>query len=372
MDGIFAALFMCLFVLVLAIVGSAVAMWLVTRSVRRRITSGDVALVPLATDAALSGSGLSLEEARELRNVFMRTVAPRPEEIYYWARSRYPDATPDELATKIIQAEAHKCGFVGFTTGFPGAFALPLTLPVDLYLTGRLQASMIQALVYVYAREIDPDDLARVKWMVLLGGGSLANSLTQFLLKVVGGSTVRAFPILGAVAAYAANYFLSQAAGRAAMAHLSGAIAGVDTGRLITQAQAATQRLGATTGQLVRALPERLPLPGLAAPAEVLHARQVHAAPTPANVTPAPVEPYLEVGQTVTLETAVFPTPEPAPHVHAEGDTAPTAGAEPDPQGPTQEDASASAQTTCLACAQPNPADYRFCIGCGGKLEGVA
>lgn len=391
MEGIFAALFMCLFVLALAIVGSVVAMWLVTQSVRRRITSGDVALVPLAADAALSGGGLSLEEARQLRNVFMRTVSPKPEEIYYWARSRYPDATPDELAMKIIQAEAHKCGFVGFTTGFPGAFALPLTLPVDLYLTGRLQASMIQALVYVYAKDIDPDELARMKWMVLLGGGSLANSLTQFLIKVVGGSTVRAFPILGAVAAYGANYFLSQAAGRAAMAHFSGATSRVDTGRLLAHAQAATQRLGATTGSLMRALPAGLAAGNSSAgrPTELLLARQAgSSAPLPAApalatdaappAAPEPAQPPVPATLLNDAEAGapppapLEPAQSPAPAAYAEAGAPPPAAAVPTPLEPEAGPSPAPAQVTCAACGQPSPAFYRFCAGCGGKLEGDA
>lgn len=134
LDGSFVfSLFACLFVVFICIVGSIAATLLLGRSMLRRTTGpADTSLSHKSATSLAHGSapgtltqvggvpGMALNDAIELRNLVLRTIAPRPQEIVYLARARHPHATPDELARKIIAGEASKCGFIGFVTGVPG------------------------------------------------------------------------------------------------------------------------------------------------------------------------------------------------------------------------------------------------------------
>jgi hypothetical protein len=336
-ETILGGLVTCLFVLAIAVIASIVAAVLLSNSLRRK-SSGS--LVAGGGASAVGTGGLSLNELRDIRNIVWRTVSPRSDEVLALAFKNNPHADRDVVARKIIDTEASKCGFIGFITGAPGLFALPLTLPIDLYTTGRLQASMIEALVMLYEPDIDADEVQRTKVMVLLGGGSLAKSAAQLMLKVAGGSAVRAIPLLGAIAGFAANYFLTQAAGRAAQAHFSRRRPSLDHQPVI-EGMPAVPRLPHSLGNTPQ-LGSVFEHPDHLAPATgVTQALVLPAAP---SFPPQPSEARSLVN---TAIGDVLPSVDPTP-----------AGDEPD------------RLRACAACGEQNQKHYQFCAGCGQTLVG--
>lgn len=237
MESVMGAVGFCMVVLVIAILASIIASHLVYRSMKQRTKSVTRAYV---RDGRISSAGeivsgdsmLSLDESIEVRGLIMRTIAPRPEELVVWAQRKWPNLSREELARKMVSTTAGKCGFIGFVTGAPGLFALPVTLPIDIVATGRLQASMIQALAYIYETDDDPDAIQRRGLMVMVGGGSLARSITRLSIKLIGPSLLKAVPVLGAIAGYAANYALAHVAGRVAIAHFSGTTSAANINRI--------------------------------------------------------------------------------------------------------------------------------------------
>lgn len=327
MDGVFASLALCMAVLLISLVASVAASYLVVRSMKRR-TGATTALTtqprPMIVQGAptLDGAGrptgdamLTFDESIEVRGLLMRTVAPRPEELVVWAHRKWPNATRDQLAGKLISSTAGKCGFIGFVTGAPGLFALPVTLPVDIVATGRLQAVMVQALAYLYEIDDDPDDAQRRGLMIMVGGGSLARSITQLSIKIIGPSMMKAVPVLGALAGYAANYALAQVAGRAAMTNFRRSLTD-------TASRAATQpTIHLTAGAA----------PVLTGDAEPV----VHVIPANAPALAAP-----------RVEQA-----------------APLAAHPPDAA------ATAATGRFCTACGHQHAAPFRFCTVCGAAAQ---
>jgi uncharacterized protein (DUF697 family) len=136
-----------------------------------------------------------------------------------------PKANRDELVRKIIGRQAWRSGLVGLLTGFWGGFALPITLPIDLFLSVQIQAEMVAFIARIYGFA-DTKDTQMATYLVMSGSSRVtqmtASATTGFLLRIIGKSFSKFIPVIGAFASFAVNYALTQATGRAAVRWYSG------------------------------------------------------------------------------------------------------------------------------------------------------
>jgi uncharacterized protein (DUF697 family) len=152
-------------------------------------------------------------DAEELNKQYTELVAANPK------------ADRDELVRKIISRQAWRSGLVGLLTGVWGAFALPITLPIDLFLSVQIQAEMVAFIARIYGFA-DTTDTKMASYLVMSGSSRVtqmtASATTGFLLRIIGKSFSKFIPVIGAFASFAVNYALTQATGRAAVRWYTG------------------------------------------------------------------------------------------------------------------------------------------------------
>jgi hypothetical protein len=138
-------------------------------------------------------------------------------------RRANPGATKETLIRKIIQQQAIKCGVVGAITGVGGFITLPVALPVDILVSMRIQATMVQFIAMVYSGEAaaSADDLKLQTYLVMSGGVEVTettfNVVMRFVVRIIGESLSILVPVIGLVVGFAVNYALAQATGNIAM-----------------------------------------------------------------------------------------------------------------------------------------------------------
>ena len=136
-------------------------------------------------------------------------------------RAQNPTATTEQLVSKMIHRQAVRAGVVGAITGIGGFWTLPLALPLDLALSFRIQATLVNFIAYLYG-ETDPNPLnGKVRAALVMTGSSRVtettiNLFTRLAIRVAGKSFAKMIPFLGAIISFAVNYVLVQLMGRAA------------------------------------------------------------------------------------------------------------------------------------------------------------
>ncbi len=84
-------------------------------------------------------------------------------------REQNKNISCDELAKKILHRKSIKNGLVGAITGMGGLITLPVSIPADLTLSWRIQASMAFSIAYVYGHTKDTTDLKTDLYLILAG-----------------------------------------------------------------------------------------------------------------------------------------------------------------------------------------------------------
>lgn len=142
-------------------------------------------------------------------------------------RAAHPADSTDQLVRRIIRRQAFRAGVVGAITGFGGFFTLIIGLPVDILLSTRIQATMVEfiAAAYGHARVSETEQRVR-QFLILSGGRRIAGSTTEalvaFAVRFVGESLAKLIPLIGAAISFAVNYALAQAAGNVAQRWYAG------------------------------------------------------------------------------------------------------------------------------------------------------
>jgi hypothetical protein len=145
-------------------------------------------------------------------------------------RARNPNASNEALVGKIIREQSFKCGLVGAVTGLGGFITLPIAIPVDILLSMRLQATMVQFIAMLYG-ETNPDsqELKLQTYLVMSGGVEVTEGSFNFIMKVIlrilGDSLSKLVPFIGAGVGFAVNYLFAQATGNIAMRWYAGKLA---------------------------------------------------------------------------------------------------------------------------------------------------
>lgn len=136
-------------------------------------------------------------------------------------RQRSPASDDETLIQQVIHREALKCGFIGAVTGLGGFYTLPVALPIDLVLSLRIQAALVNFIAETYGQEVTGKDSAIRTSLIMTGSGRVAESTTRaataLLTRLIGKSFSKLIPFVGAAISFGVNYLIVQAIGRAAL-----------------------------------------------------------------------------------------------------------------------------------------------------------
>ena len=136
-------------------------------------------------------------------------------------RQRQPTASTDALLRKVIHQQALRCGVIGAVTGLGGFYTLPIALPVDLVLSLRLQAALVDLIARQYTQGTGERELTIRNYLVMTGSSEITQATTgvfsRLLLRLVGKSFSKLIPVLGAVVSFGVNYAIVQVMGRVAL-----------------------------------------------------------------------------------------------------------------------------------------------------------
>lgn len=126
----------------------------------------------------------------------------------------------EKLIGKIVHQQALKCGVVGAITGFGGFVTLPITLPIDMILTARYQATMVSFIAQVHGYDDSIENKAAT-YAVMTGSTEVSKVSTKviqkYLPRFIGKSFSKLIPVLGALIAFVVNYLLARSMGSVAV-----------------------------------------------------------------------------------------------------------------------------------------------------------
>ena len=138
-------------------------------------------------------------------------------------RAANSQLSDEALIQMIIHRQALKCGLVGAITGLGGFFTLPIALPIDILLSMRIQAAMVQFIEMVYHHETPPDSNEHKLQTILVMSGSVevgettTNIIMKLVLRVLGESLSIFIPAIGAAVGFGVNYVIARTTGTVAM-----------------------------------------------------------------------------------------------------------------------------------------------------------
>jgi uncharacterized protein (DUF697 family) len=135
-------------------------------------------------------------------------------------REKNPKADQRQLIAKVMHEQAMKCGIVGAVTGFGGFVTLPITLPVDILLSARFQASMVSFIAQTFGYENSVENKAAT-YAVMTGSTEMSKVTTRmlgkYLPRFVGKLSSKLIPVAGALLSFVVNYLITRAVGMAAI-----------------------------------------------------------------------------------------------------------------------------------------------------------
>lgn len=174
-------------------------------------------LLPLII-AVLLGFFL-LRFGRKRFEQFLNTDLTQMQASFNALQAANPNATTEQLISKITHQQALRCGIVGALTGLGGVFTLPIALPLDIYVSLRIQAALVDFIAHTYGHDRVSDIEARVRTHLIMSGSGQVTEATsrvvmRFVLRILGKSLSKIVPFIGALVAFAVNYAIVQAIGR--------------------------------------------------------------------------------------------------------------------------------------------------------------
>src|SRR5258708_5553569 len=150
---------------------------------------------------------------------FQRFIAPDVGDMkrrYDRLRADNARLSDEALIRKIIHQQALKCGLVGAITGLGGFITLPIALPIDILLSMRIQAAMVQFIELIYSHQTAPDSSEHKLQTYLVMSGSVeisettTNVIMKFILRLLGESLSIFIPAIGALVGFRVNYAISR------------------------------------------------------------------------------------------------------------------------------------------------------------------
>lgn len=170
--------------------------------------------------------GIIFYVGRKHYSEWVSTDASKLYATYQASYAQNPNADTSIIVQKIIQQQAFRCGVIGAITGFGGFVTLPLSLPVDLYFSSRIQASMVEFIAQAYGMSAAQLDGRLATYAILAGSDRVTNWSIQYALRlitrVMGKSLSKFVPVIGALISFGVNYFFALSAGRVAVRWYAG------------------------------------------------------------------------------------------------------------------------------------------------------
>lgn len=202
-----------------------------------------ICILPLIITAV--GAFLLYRFGKRQYDELVSTDAEKLYNDYLAMYQQNPNVDTAVLVKKIVNRQAFKCGVVGGITGLGGLFTLPLSLPIDLFLSARLQASMVEFMARAYGQSADAMDTRVATYAILAGGDRITRYSVQYgtrLLTRITGKTLSKFiPFIGALLSFGINYMFAQSTARVAMRWYGARLQNGDgTSQLTTTGEAST------------------------------------------------------------------------------------------------------------------------------------
>lgn len=139
-------------------------------------------------------------------------------------RKKHPDWNQNQWIDYIVHKQAIKCGIVGALTGLGGFVTMIVTLPVDLIVTARYQASMVSFIAQVYGYTDSMENKAAT--YAVMAGTTQISKITgkvikKYLPRVLQGFLSKLIPVFGAFINFGVNYALAQSTANLARKYYS-------------------------------------------------------------------------------------------------------------------------------------------------------
>ena len=136
-------------------------------------------------------------------------------------RQREPDLSTDQMVRRMINRQAFKAGLVGAVTSFGGLAVLPIALPIDVALSIRLQAVLVNFISLSYGNYDASERGASIRnYLITTGSSQFTRTTTRFgtrmLVSIAGKSLAKFVPFLGALLGFVVNFATVQLIGRGA------------------------------------------------------------------------------------------------------------------------------------------------------------
>lgn len=184
-----------------------------------------VCLLPLVI-AVIAGFLLLRFGQRQLDQFFSADISAL-QERYQQLQAQNPNATREQLVDKIIRRQAVRCGIVGAITGLGGLITLPIALPIDVLVSLRIQATMVDFIAFAYGHNRVNELEGRIRANLIMSGSAKASEATidvilRFALRLVGKSLSKLIPFIGAAISFVVNYAIVVAIGKVSERWYSG------------------------------------------------------------------------------------------------------------------------------------------------------
>jgi uncharacterized protein (DUF697 family) len=158
---------------------------------------------------------------RQLQHFVSPDMARLQGQLTHLRKTR-PGADLDSHVRAIIRQQAIRCGIVGALTGLGGFITLPIALPIDLILSMRIQATLVQFIALTYGQSSQDSMAVKVQTYLITTGTvevteTTFNLIMKLVLRLLGESLSVFIPAIGALIGFGVNYGIAQATGLAAL-----------------------------------------------------------------------------------------------------------------------------------------------------------
>jgi len=137
-------------------------------------------------------------------------------------RAENPRLNTDALMRKLINSQSLKCGLVGAIAALGGFVTLPIALPIDILLSMRIQATMVQFIAAAYDQTNTAGRQVKLQTQMVMAGSvevteTATSLIMRFVLRLLGESLSLLIPLIGSLVGFGVNYAIAQATGHMAL-----------------------------------------------------------------------------------------------------------------------------------------------------------
>ena len=134
-------------------------------------------------------------------------------------RQRFPKEDEAQILQRVIRSEARIAGTVGFFAGLGGVITLPITLPINILATIRIQYRLAEFLISKQANRPLRTDTQRAKALaVVFGSSRLSDAGSKVAIRTAGKYApqvaLKCIPLIGAITGFLIDYYGTRAIGK--------------------------------------------------------------------------------------------------------------------------------------------------------------